>query len=284
MNQEQLDAKLKDHRLWQETNGRRGKRARFVQAQLNHLTGLRGIDFSGCLFTHSILIGLDFTDCDLTGARFNDSILDYSTFNNAKMAGVDFSRAKGKHVTAIGADMTKAKMECFQLDNSNLTKSTIDGVTVTKRNGGNGWHMVILDDGSAKEATFVEMGISCMYGRRADFHEAEFADCRITNSLFHESKFTNANFHSADIRASTFKLANLIGACFEWAEAKGNSFEAADLTDTDFRNANLKDCNMRKVTCDRTDFEGAEVHRMKTKGMNYHVANICDSQIKMLIP
>ena len=35
MNQEQLDAKLKDHRLWQETNGRRGKRARFTSKYAN---------------------------------------------------------------------------------------------------------------------------------------------------------------------------------------------------------------------------------------------------------
>lgn len=284
MNQEQLDAKLKDHRLWQETNGRSGKRARFVQTQLNHLTGLRGIDFSGCLFSHSILIGLDFTDCNLIGARFHHSVLDYSTFNNAKMAGVDLSYAKGKHVTAIGADMTKAKMACFQLDNSNLTKSTIDGITVTKGHDSNGWHMVVLDDASAVDAKFVELGVSCMYGRRADFTRAEFAECKITNSLFHEAKMENADFHSSDIRASTFKKATLNGASFAWAEAKGNSFEEADLTDTDFRDANLKDCNMRKVTCDRTDFEGAEVHRMKVRGMNYHVANLCDAQIKLLIP
>ena len=74
------------------------------------LADFSGLDLSGVDFSDCILMEALFNDCDLTGANFSNSLLCYAEFTGANCSYVDFS----------DADMTGAELRGANLMNANF--------------------------------------------------------------------------------------------------------------------------------------------------------------------
>ena len=100
MNKDSLNAVLKDHKTWLNSNYNQGKRANFYKIDLSgaDLTdvNLTGADLTGADLTFANLTGADLTGADLTGAN-----LKYVKLIGAKLTGVNLT----------GADLTGANLE-----------------------------------------------------------------------------------------------------------------------------------------------------------------------------
>lgn len=121
MKREELNAILKNHKLWLETNGEEGVKADLSRANLKwvDLSGasLRGADLSGANLRGANLKWADLSDTDLRGADFKWADLSDADLRGAGLKWADLSKANLRGVNLSGADLRGAHLDysCWPL-------------------------------------------------------------------------------------------------------------------------------------------------------------------------
>ena len=104
LSQEEFDKIMKDHELWLDTHGVKGRRAELREYDLRSLN-VQGVNFYKARLRAVIMSGLDLRGCILSNADFESSILE-----NADLSGADLSGADLTMVNLCGADLSHAKL------------------------------------------------------------------------------------------------------------------------------------------------------------------------------
>lgn len=103
MTSQDIEQRLKDHQLWLETNGQKGRQALFVNADLG------GFDFSGM---------------DLTLVNFDYANLKNADFMGAEIHGCSFFRANVSKARNIYSWQTPTKNNriCYSVNHKHVVK------------------------------------------------------------------------------------------------------------------------------------------------------------------
>ena len=106
-----LKEKLDVHQEWISSGGRRGAAAVLDGEDLRPLQKL----FAGCQLTglsarHTIAIGIDFSHCQLQGAKFDGADLREADFSQAELSGASLRAAKLAHAKFRGAILKRLNL------------------------------------------------------------------------------------------------------------------------------------------------------------------------------
>ena len=159
-------------------------------------------DLSKINFQCADLRYINFSDCNLTGAKLTSSLVHEAKFTACNLERADLNRIHAEHVDFSLADMTEAN-----LNESFLWKSKFDMAKMS------GTHLVEAD----------------LEG--CSFEYASMDSCVMRNSIAREANFSNAVLHSADLRHTDMSKTIL----------KGTDFSKANMDHADFASAAIED-------------------------------------------
>lgn len=117
ISQEELDKILTFHKIWLETKGSQGKRAKLV----SH-------DLSGLICSYRFLRFVDFSNSKLNQTDFFSSDLADSDFQGSDLYRANFSNAALERVSFIKANLSEADFSGALIDNINVEGATLENV------------------------------------------------------------------------------------------------------------------------------------------------------------
>ncbi len=196
------------HQLWLETEGREGKRFRYIAEDMQ---GQRfsGLNLAQAQFRGEDLYGMQFDGANLREADFSDCNLQRTNFGHAKMDGANVSRA----------NLAFANMNYVSAAASNFSGANLEGTMLRDCN---------FADSNMRDANF--QGTIAMH--------SIFVRAQLRNASFLEAILENADFTDADMRASHMVRGLLTETKFDGATFKGAVLEEIDFSAADFTLAN----------------------------------------------
>ena len=128
--EEELKEILERHKLWLDSNEKKGKRADLSDADLTR-ANLRYADLTGAYLTGSNLsradlFFADLTRVDLSGANLTDADLSYADLTGANLTRANLSDADLTHTILSGAYLTDVYLIYANLTYADLTNTILD--------------------------------------------------------------------------------------------------------------------------------------------------------------
>jgi uncharacterized protein YjbI with pentapeptide repeats len=104
----------------------------FIDCNLSMLQ-LTNSSLKTVLFKNCKVLGIQFQSCDdfLFNVRFEDCVLDYSSFANKKMTKTNFTNCSLKEVTFIGTNLSFSVFENCNLDGAIFNETQLAAVNFT---------------------------------------------------------------------------------------------------------------------------------------------------------
>jgi uncharacterized protein YjbI with pentapeptide repeats len=122
---------LKDHALYNATNGKEGKQADLGSYIIEN-ADFTGINLSSINARGSIFKRCSFVDCDMYGAYFNDSSIIESNFRNAVLIKVEFYGVNVIDTCFDNAKMSKVEFIEAELINTTFCNADLHSATISE--------------------------------------------------------------------------------------------------------------------------------------------------------
>jgi uncharacterized protein YjbI with pentapeptide repeats len=237
----ELDAILRQHQEWANSNGAKGRRAELPGADLSgaQLTGanLMLANLAGADLENANASGTDFTQATLTGAKLEGANLKNTHLGSGthKAAGAVLNDADLTHADLTGADLEGANADAADFTAANLSRANLSGASLKRSYFGGGTD-------AAPGAMLQEVDLSGANLDGANLTRADLTSAILISADLNSADFTNVTLNGADLT-----LAVLTGADLGGAKADGTDFTTATLNSADLSGAKLTE----------THFEGA---------------------------
>jgi uncharacterized protein YjbI with pentapeptide repeats len=135
---------LEDHKVWLETDGKRGAKANFQRVALDfeklQRSDLRMANFQGASLIQADLKGAkleganltaaDLTGANLSGAYLQNAQLNSANLTNANFAGADLRDAILMHADAVGTNFERANLTGCSVYGASVWNSKLNEVTI----------------------------------------------------------------------------------------------------------------------------------------------------------
>lgn len=191
-----IEAVHAEHRLWLESEGRRGRRAHFRRSDLTAVN-LSGYQFAGASLRGCIIRDVNFSGADLSGCDMVEAVLENVNLQGALLHSAIIKRAHLYNVEFEAADLSDADFA-----ESAASEVSFAGARMVRAS---------LRDAVVQGADFsnVQMqeailrGADCT-GARFDYADLSGADCRSTifdYGSFSHTIVTDAHFKGASLKA-----------------------------------------------------------------------------------
>ena len=192
---EELKKILADHKLWLETDGKKGKRANLERTELQE-ADLQGVN--------------------LERAELQEADLQGTVLLNAKLQGADLREADLRSAFLQRANFQKADLSAVNLQEANLFKANLQKANLFKAD---------LQKTDLRLANLQEASLSDANLRRADLWRANLQEADLGGANLQEADLRGANLQGADLGRANFQDASLDNATLRDADLQG-----ADLT------------------------------------------------------
>ncbi|MFY9268382.1 MAG: DUF2169 domain-containing protein [Candidatus Manganitrophaceae bacterium] len=231
-----------------------------------------GAIFAGADLTEAWLFRANLTGADLRGADLSKADLRHAALTNAQAAESIFEEADLSDARLNGAGLSAADLCKTRLHRTDFTGANLDEVAIEEAWGrhvkAQGAKMYKLRGAKAVlcEANLQEIHaeesvweFAQLYGSnfsRAQLNAAEFAHAYLGETVFDAADLKSARMEEANFRKARLHRSNL----FEASLAK------ADLTWADLTESNLYGATLIDSVLNQTNFRGANLRRIKSKG------------------
>lgn len=138
--QEEIDEKVKAHKLWWDTNGKQGRQAAFIKVLITNKDfshqNLRGAKFENikCVYTNfgrTQLSSARFKNVSFHQANFKDAILTSTTFLLCDITDTSYFYANLNTATFTGTALIDVDFRCSNLRCTNFSTAKIKNIFVT---------------------------------------------------------------------------------------------------------------------------------------------------------
>ncbi|MBB3228069.1 uncharacterized protein YjbI with pentapeptide repeats [Luteibacter sp. Sphag1AF] len=237
--------------------------ARFDGANLGR-TLARRTSFRGAIFTNTQASDANWSDADLTGARFDQCVapnivldranceqttLNDCVFLHARAQGSRWARSQWQRTVALGSqladtDWQEASLTRCVLMESRLTDSVWTGATLTRVQGGGG-------------ADWARADLRRVRAEKSSWRDASVADANLSEGQFRECDFSGTTLTHALMERTLFYRSLFMGGVLTACHAQSADFYQAMCRRADFRSANLRDANFVQAECTEALFAEA---------------------------
>ena len=236
-----LDAILREHKLWVDTHGAKGRRADLKAADLTRADlangDLEDIDAEGTDFTAANLTGANLSGANLKETYFGGgtdatpgAVLEGVDLSGANLEGATLNRADLKGAILIGADLNGADFSNAILNDADLASAVV----------ARGAHRASAGSGQLSLRCLQEGGMS-----------QAIAD---NDALLSNGK------GQTEATSAIFYFAQLNDACLDGVALAGANFTGASLTGTDLNGADLSGAASAAGDPGGADLSGADVN------------------------
>lgn len=239
-----LDAVLRNHKLWLDTHGAQGRRADLKASDLTqaNLAGadLADIDAEGTDFTAANLKGANLMGANLKNTYLGGgtdatpgAVLRGADLSGADLEGATLTRADLSGVILIGADLNSADFSNAVLANADLASAVKargaagPGVFSTVGSGQTGLHC--LQGGETNQAISDNNNLLNSSKGMTDGTGAVFLGAQLANACLNGVALAGANFTNATMTGADLSDADLSGAASATGDPGGADLSAANL-------------------------------------------------------
>ena len=201
-----------------------------------------------------------FVDSDLRCARFTNSKVRESVFDDAKMHHVNFS----------GADLSGASLDGVEADDARFERADLRGAQLKKADFRRGtFRGANFQRADLSQVRFVGTSLTKADFRSADVSHSDFIGVDLRKARFRGADLTKAHFRASDLRQAEFDGADLERVKIHGSNLSRGSFYGSDLRKAEMTAAQLRDArvhgaNLRGVVVSLTDLRGIDWLRPAT--------------------
>jgi uncharacterized protein YjbI with pentapeptide repeats len=188
----------------------------------------------GAKFCESFLFGTHFENTALTAADFNKATISYCWFSRGNASKVNFRETTIHHTSFGGGTITGDLIDLFENKEKFLT----------------------------------------------NLKGAAFNHARIENSSFTYCNLNRTSFKGAQISDCTFLLSDLTNARFDKVRAQKTDFEKTHLINTNFNNAELQGCGFRCAVIENIQLKGAHLDGADFRGATIKNVDFTECSLK----
>ncbi len=204
---------IRDHQDWLKSDRTGDGRLCIIGKDLSYVN-FKGIDLRESIFIDDTFTCSSFDHCDLSSAKFSNSIIEHVLFNYAKLYSTAIIECSALH-----SSFNNVCMHSTILNYTDCYCSTFIHAKINRAN---------LSKSSFEECKFESALCNYSTFHKSNFYSSDFNTCEIVESDFTESILSYADFSNAYIDDSTFYRAGLTFANFEGAIINsGTSFYRA---------------------------------------------------------
>ncbi len=172
----------------------------------------------------------NFSSSNLSGIKFQSSILQEACFDDANLEDTLLSNAEMANASLVSANLNRTDFTQANLVNANLNTAILDYTNLTG----------------------------------ANLLNAQLKNTEGMNANFQNSNLMNTNFTNAFLKVPDFTGANLTQANFEGATFRDGIFDDADFSGAIFKNADFGGADLTKAkNLDMADFTGVDLSQVK---------------------
>ena len=169
----------------------------------------------------SIVVGIDFTDCDLSQSCFITC-----AFYNCSFTGAIMS-----YSTFIDSVFSSCNMDNVKLGGSHFIKSRFSGTSMA---------FALIED--------------------TDFNDCILYRCNLMNADADDSRFISVGMHDSNMSYASFKRSYMCSNILSFVVAKGANFDRSTIVDSrymkcDFKNSTFEDAVPQMITADSVEFD-----------------------------
>lgn len=286
INKESLVSILSQHKVWLDSDNKRGVRAKFndlnfyissyhphsdksqVHNYFNQFDKnlIKSTNFktTKTLMQGVLLKNAIFENCDFDGVLLQGANLENAEIRNTIL---NRSRLKGGHLKGAkidGARFFHSYLRSASFDNARLINTTLSGS--------------FCDRISFIQSNIENSNLSSTYLVKANFKES-----RITNTIFNKSNLRKSIFDHAHINNSELKYTKLKNTSFVKTHISNSSFTNSDLSYSDFSSTILQKINFENVIFDNSTFTNVNMQNASLMGSSFKNITI-DEYTKDTLP
>lgn len=246
-----LDAILREHKLWAESNFRLGNRAELSGANLSG-ADLKNLDLTLADFAGADLEGVDAENTDLTSATLTGANLKGANLQNTYLGGgTDTSPG----TVLRGTDLSGANLEGSTLTRADLTAAILIGADLNSADFSN----AILNDADLASAVKAR-GVASTSAASSPFKLRCLHEGGLSQAISDNNALLNSGKGQTQATGVQFDGAQLANACLDAVALSGSNFTSASLTGADLSNADLSGVASAAGDPGGADFSFADVN------------------------
>lgn len=146
------------------------------------------------------LVGIYFTQTDLTGVELRRANLRKGYFIHAKVKDADFSSAGLEYTNFEGADLRDVRFTDAKLEHSNFRSADISGANMESAD----LYYADFSDSNLSGSRLCKAGLRNTNMWNANLSKADLSDAHIARASFNQARLEDAIFTHADINQTTF--------------------------------------------------------------------------------
>ena len=173
--------------------------------------GKNDIESQSVSLTGKIIVGVDFSECDLSFGYFCDCIFYNCVFDNTNLEFSTFSSC-----TFNGSSLKKANLVSCTFGRTKLFDSEFDG---------SNFEYSVFTDCPIVGSSFVNINIS-----QSKLIYSGSIDSDFSNSIFVHSDFIDSAFINTNLSSSNFNSSNIMGCIYNACNLVNSTFENSYLT------------------------------------------------------
>lgn len=201
---------LEQHRLWLDSNGKKGQKANLEKADL------RETDLSEALLSKANLKGVLLNNACLNHAELRGANLQAASLNNADLTCADLSKTNLSNTDLRRANLSSADLQRANLKQADMSFATLDSVVFVNANlcetilNYARLDGAVLDNANLTSAKLLETRFDYCYLRNSNLNQANllgtsFLSCNLKNTNFSKAKMGNTIFSNIDLSSAIFK-------------------------------------------------------------------------------
>jgi len=229
-------------------------------------------NLEGANLARATLDRADFVAAELVNANLSEAKLNEANLREANLNGADLEKANLVAADLVRADLAGANLTGVNLVDAKLAGANLTGVDLTVAELGNvDFKGANLAEANLAGENLVEVNLREAKLNGANLAGAELRDADLVGADLAAANLSGAELGDADLSGANLAGAELERANFKWADLSGAGFVGASFVD-----ANLSRAYLWRANLEGANFEGVYMHRAYLANANISNANFTD--------
>ena len=246
---------------------------------------IKAVNLENINFSNADLSGARFIDCNLKWAKLINANLNNTEFMRSNFWGADLHGANLVNANISGANLTYANLVSTNLKSANLTMAMLPGANLwgTIADGANisGANLTYVNFTRAKlnGANLSKAKLPGCNFWSAELIGANLSDAILENTVFTLANLSNATIINSNLQCAILRNANLIHSNLAYSNFRGSNLCNADLTNAVLVNTNFWKANMIGTNLANVNLMGAYMATANLYSANLEGADLMNTNL-----
>ncbi|MCE9544880.1 MAG: pentapeptide repeat-containing protein [Planctomycetia bacterium] len=225
---------------------------------------LPGVQWHGIRLVQLDISCANLTEADLSEARLKDVTALSADLYRARLHGASLTRLVATKALFCDADLSFVRAPQAEFQLADLRGANLEGALLTDAT----FEGALLQGARFRRANLTHACLGAAILDDAEFSGADLSRADLPGAVLRVADFTGAQFAHANLTACDLENMRLPGANFDHADMCGSLLTGSHMPSAKFRGADLQRTGLAEIEWERADLRGADL-----RGATFHLGS-----------